>query len=472
MRKILVVDDNDVDRKHIRRLLGPDYSIVEAATVRAAREWLEAEGIECVLLDQRLPDGEGIELLAALVERGLPVLMLTAQGNEQLAVQALKGGARDYITKSNLTRELLQKSVVHAIERSQLELELLSNQRRLAASNQALAEREAQLRVVLAQLPAIVWTTTPDLCYASVDGAVLSALGVSGAYLLRRPVSGGIPGATADTPQEDLEALQGHRRALAGESARYLCSVQGRVYQCLVEPLRGPEGTMCGTIGVALDISDVRRLEVELRHSQKMEAVGMLAGGIAHDFNNLLTAILGFAGFMSQALPPHGPLREDLEQILIAGTRARKLVNQLLAFSRRHPAEPRVIAVNTVLGEMTVMLRQLLGADIELRLSLSEAAWNARIDPSALEQVIVNLAVNARDAMPGGGRLTLATENLSAHDEIVLEGGRRVQPGEHIVIFVADTGTGMTDDVLERIFEPFFTTKDVGRGTGLGLSTC
>jgi PAS domain S-box-containing protein len=472
MGKVLVVDDNEVDREHIRRLLGSDYEIIEAATVQAAGKQLEAGGIECVLLDQRLPDGDGIGLLATLVERRLPVLMLTAQGNEQLAVQALKGGARDYIAKSKLSPEVLQRSVAHAIERGRLELELLAHQERLAASNQALAEREAQLRVVLSQLPAVVWTTTLDLRYASVDGAALSALGVAGAELVGRDVRGGVPGATADGTHEDIEALHRHRCAVAGESARYTCSARGRAYECLAEPLRGQDGVICGTIGVALDVTEGRRLESELRHSQKLEAVGMLAGGIAHNFNNLLTTILGFAAFLSEALPTAGPVREDLEQIVVAGTRAHKLVNQLLAFSHRHPVQPRVIAVNAVLLEMTAMLRQLLGADIELCLSLSEAVWNVRIDPSGLEQVIVNLAINARDAMPGGGRLILATENLSAQNEIVLQSGRRVGPGEHVVIVVSDTGAGIAPEAIERIFEPFFTTKQVGRGTGLGLSTC
>jgi two-component system, cell cycle sensor histidine kinase and response regulator CckA len=471
MHKVLVVDDNDIDREHIRRLLGSDYEIIEAATVQAAGTCLEAGGVECVLLDHRLPDGDGIGLLATLVERRLPVLMLTAQGNEQLAVQALKGGARDYIAKSKLAPELLRRSVAHAIERSRLELELHAHQQRLAASNQALAEREAQLRVVLSQLPAIVWTTTLDLRYASVDGAALSTLGLSGAQLVGADVRGGVPGAAADSANDDVEALHGHRRAAAGESARYTCGARGRVYQCLVEPLRGEGGASCGTIGVALDITEARRLEAELRHSQKMEAVGMLAGGIAHNFNNLLTTILGFAGFMSEALPAEGAVRDDLEQVVAAGSRARKLVNQLLAFSHKQPVEPRIIAVNAVLMEMTAMLRQLLGADIELRLSLSEAAWNVRIDPSGLEQVIVNLAINARDAMPGGGRLTLATENRGAPADLALQGGE-AHPGECVVILVSDTGAGIAPDVLDRIFEPFFTTKGVGRGTGLGLSTC
>jgi signal transduction histidine kinase len=469
MARILVVDDNDVDREQVRRLLGAEHEIVESATVQAAIEQLERSDVDCVLLDQRLPDGEGMELLSRLVSRRLPVLMLTAQGSEALAVQAMKGGARDYLPKHQLTRDALGRAVAHAIERNRLELELLEHQEQLAASNKALEEREAKLRVMLSQLPAMVWTTDRSLRYASLDGAALGALGVPGASLalVGTDARNGVPGG-----EPDAQAVQAHEGALLGESARYTARLKSRLYECLVEPLRGKEGTIVGTIGVALDRTEARQLEQELRQSQKMEAVGLLAGGVAHDFNNVLTAILGFAGFVREALPPSGEVREDLEQIVVAAQRARGLVNQLLAFSRRQPIEPRVFGVNGVLSDLKAMLGRLLGEDIELSLSLTPTSWNVRMDAGGLEQVIANLSINARDAMPGGGRLTLSTENLVAGEEIALAGGRRVAPGEHVIISVRDTGTGIAPELLERIFEPFFTTKEAGRGTGLGLSTC
>jgi two-component system, cell cycle sensor histidine kinase and response regulator CckA len=467
MPRILVVDDNAIDREQVRRWLGGEYEIVEAASVHAAIARLEAGDVDCVVLDQRLPDGDGIDLLSELVLRRLPVLMLTAQGNERLAVQALKSGARDYMPKSQLSADVLRRAVAYALERNRLELELQAHQDQLAASNRALQEREAKLRVMLAQLPAIVWTTSMSLRYVSVDGAALVALGVSGVKQVGAQVRGGIPGGDGDP-----EAVAAHRRALAGESARYTCCWRSRMYECLVEPLRSSEGAICGVIGVALDRTEASRLEQDLRQSQKMEAVGMLAGGVAHDFNNVLTAILGFAGFLRDSLPAHDDKRADVEQVVVAANRARALVNQLLAFSRRQPIEPRVFAVNGVLGDMGAMLRRLLGEDIELCASLSPEVWNVRMDPSGLEQVIVNLCINARDAMPSGGRLTLATENLRAHDTIVLDDGQRVPAGEHVVIFVCDTGHGIAPEHRERIFEPFYTTKAVGRGTGLGLSTC
>jgi two-component system cell cycle sensor histidine kinase/response regulator CckA len=458
--RILVIDDNNVDREHVRRLLGAEQVIVEAGSVHAALAILNGAQIDCALLDQRLPDGEGIGLLATLVARRVPVVMLTALGNERLAVQAIKGGAYDYIAKHQLTPEGLQRSVAHAIELSEL-------QGQLAASNRVLEEREAQMRVMLAQLPAIVWTTSSALCYTSVNGAALSVVGGIADDLVGTELRGGVPGASADPA-----AVQAHCRALTGESARYTAQVGGRVYECLIEALRTKDGLICGTIGVALDTSEARRLESELRHSHKMEAVGQLAGGVAHDFNNLLTAILGFAGFARSALDTSSAAAADLDQALLAANRARELVSQLLAFSRRQPVQPRVFPINRVIEEMSAMLRRLIGADIELCLSLSAEYWNVRMDASGLEQVIANLAINARDAMPSGGRVTLSTENLTAHDELVLDAGQRLPPGEHVVIFVSDTGTGIPAAILERIFEPFFTTKELGRGTGLGLSTC
>jgi signal transduction histidine kinase len=467
MATILVVDDNAVDRERVRRLLGREHEIVEAATLHAAMDAVEERHVDCVILDQRLPDGEGIDTLSALVGRKLPVLMLTAQGSEQLAVQAMKRGARDYLPKHELSRDVLTRSVTHAIERGRLELELLANQEQLAASSRALEEREAKLRILLAQLPALIWTTTPELRYASIDGAALGPLGIAGAAWLGTEARGVVPSAEADA-----DARQAHHRALSGESARYTARWKGRVFECLIEPFRGKSGAIVGAIGLALDTTEARRMEEELRQSQKMEAVGMLAGGVAHDFNNILTAILGFAGFVKEALPPADAAAVDIDEVLRAADRGRSLVKQLLAFSRRQPIEPRVFAVNAVLDDMSAMLRRLLGENIELCLELSHDVWNVRMDLSGLEQVIANLAINARDAMSAGGRLTLATENLSAHDELVLENGRRVPRGEHVVIFVTDTGTGMSLQLLERIFEPFFTTKPVGKGTGLGLSTC
>jgi CheY-like chemotaxis protein len=201
-----------------------------------------------------------------------------------------------------------------------------------------------------------------------------------------------------------------------------------------------------------------------------MEAIGRLTAGIAHDFNNLLTAINGFAELVQGQLEPDNGLREMVDKILNSGQRAADLVRQLLAFSRKQIIEPRVMNLNTVVVEMDKMLRRIIGEDIDLKISLAPDLWPVRVDAAQMGQVIINLAVNARDAMPAGGRLTLETANVVIDDDYAA-GHLGTQPGKHVMLAISDTGCGMSDEVKAHIFEPFFTTKEVGKGTGLGLAT-
>ena len=221
---------------------------------------------------------------------------------------------------------------------------------------------------------------------------------------------------------------------------------------------------------LARDVSAQRQLEEQLRQSQKMEAVGQLAGGIAHDFNNLLTAILGSTQLLLHNTPVGDARREDAEEIRHAGLRAAELTRQLLAFSRRQVLAPKVLDVNAVVANMDRMLRRLLGEDIELATSLDPDAGAVNADPGQLEQVLLNLAVNARDAMPGGGRLSIGTTRVTLHEEHV-ERRHRMPAGDYVCLAVADTGVGMDETTQAHLFEPFFTTKEVGKGTGLGLAT-
>jgi PAS domain S-box-containing protein len=221
---------------------------------------------------------------------------------------------------------------------------------------------------------------------------------------------------------------------------------------------------------LAVDVTERRQLEQQLRQSQKMEAVGQLAGGIAHDFNNLLTAILGYADLLASRPALESTAREEIEEIRKAGQRAASLTRQLLAFSRRQVLEPAVLRVNELVANLEKMLRRLIGEDVDLVTRLDPSASNVRADPGQLEQVIMNLAVNARDAMPRGGQLTIETANVDL-DQAYAQQHASVQPGFYVMIAVSDTGVGMDAATQARIFEPFFTTKEKERGTGLGLST-
>ncbi|EIM30601.1 cell cycle histidine kinase CckA [Microvirga lotononidis] len=220
----------------------------------------------------------------------------------------------------------------------------------------------------------------------------------------------------------------------------------------------------------ALDTTDFRKVEEQLAQSQKMNAVGQLAGGVAHDFNNVLQAIIGYSDLLLANHRPTDPSFQDIMQIKQNANRAASLVRQLLAFSRRQTLRPEVLNLNDRLYDLSMLLKRLLGERVELDLSHGRDLWFVKADVNQFEQVVVNLAVNARDAMPGGGKLAIRTGNVSAAEAARLNVSA-MPPADYVVVEVSDTGSGMTPDVVEKIFEPFFTTKEVGKGTGLGLST-
>jgi two-component system, cell cycle sensor histidine kinase and response regulator CckA len=235
-------------------------------------------------------------------------------------------------------------------------------------------------------------------------------------------------------------------------------------------PLRDG-GELAGAVIVARDVTERRKLEQQLQQAQRLDTVGRLAGGIAHDFNNLLTAILSSAAMARDALPTDHDVQADLADVQLAGERATQLTKQLLAFARRQPVSQQPIELNDRVATMERMLSRLVGPEIMLRVSLGDSLWPVRADGPQLEQVLVNVVVNARDAMPSGGRLTIRTSNRTVADGAVLL-PRPMPAGDYVEIVVTDTGVGMDAETLAHVFEPFYTTKPVGQGTGLGLAMC
>jgi PAS domain S-box-containing protein len=263
-------------------------------------------------------------------------------------------------------------------------------------------------------------------------------------------------------------ALRGEARAVDDMELH----LEGRVISLSVKgaPILDAEGKVVAAVVAFIDTTEIRSLEAQVRQSSKMEAVGQLAGGVAHDFNNLLTVIMSYSAMLLDRLDSADANREDVQEIAAAADRAAALTRQLLAFSRKQVMQPQVIDINAVVGEVENMLRRLIGEDIELQITLDPVVATINADPGQLQQVLMNLVVNARDAMPEGGRLSISTWNSTLSVESA-EGVLRAVDGDYVVLTVSDTGTGMTPEVQQRLFDPFFTTKDQGRGTGLGLST-
>jgi PAS domain S-box-containing protein len=238
----------------------------------------------------------------------------------------------------------------------------------------------------------------------------------------------------------------------------------------VISPVREASGKIVNYVAVKRDVTREVQMEEQLRQSQKMEAIGKLTGGIAHDFNNLLTAINGYTELLLLRHKPGDPSRKEIEEIRKAGDRAAVMTRQLLAFSRKQILQPKVLDLNAVVSGMDRMLRRLIGEDVNLITVCSKGTWKVKVDPGQVEQVILNLAVNARDAMPGGGKLTIETSNVEL-DGAYVRKHPVVRAGPYVMLAVSDTGCGMDKATLSRIFEPFFTTKEPGKGTGLGLST-
>jgi PAS domain S-box-containing protein len=335
-------------------------------------------------------------------------------------------------------------------------------------TEKALNESHDLLRAVVEGTPDAIFVKDLEGRYRMVNSAAARSLGKTAAEVV------GCKDADLLAAQEAQGIRDRDLRLMAaGESATQEETVasgpEPRVFLSTWSPYRDRQGHVIGLVGIARDITEQKRLEADLLQAQKMDAVGRLAGGVAHDFNNLLSVITGYGEIVFNRMRPEDPSRGYVFEMQRAGIRAAGLTRQLLAFSRKQVLQPQVIGLNPLLADLCNMLQRLIGEGIDLTFDLDPALGMVRVDPGQFEQAVINLAVNARDAMPGTGRLTIETRNVPL-DEAYAERHPDIGVGDYVLVAVSDTGHGMDEATQARIFEPFFTTKKDGRGTGLGLA--
>jgi PAS domain S-box-containing protein len=375
---------------------------------------------------------------------------------------------RSIVPLDQSVRELERSEAEVVIARDLLEERVLERTAELERANRAIHESEARLQNILDNTTAVVYVKDTDGRYLLVNREYERLFHVTSEQMRGKTDLELFPREVAELLREnDAKALRSGGAIQLEELVPQDDGVH--TYVSVKFPLFDAAGRAYGVCGISTDLTELKLAEEQLRHAQKMDAIGRLAGGIAHDFNNLLTVINGYSGMLLDELEANDPARASVTEILGAGERASSLTRQILAYSRKQVLEPNIWNLNTIVGEMTSMIGRLVGEDVSFVTSLVHDKSLVLVDRGQVEQIILNLVVNARDAMPAGGKLTIETAMVVLDDQYVST-HLEVTPGPHVMLAVTDTGQGMSHEVAARIFEPFFTTKDVGKGTGLGLS--
>jgi len=461
--KVLLIEDNPGDARLLREMLIEaginKFNLVHVKRISEGLNRLRQDNFQVILLDLSLPDSHGLETVDRVCNAApyVPVLVLTGLDDEALAIRAVRKGAQDYLIKGQMDGNLLVRAIRYATERKRTE--------------EALKESEDIFNSFMEHSPIYVFFKDENARPIRLSRNYEQMLGRPVHELLGKTMDELFPSELAKgMVEDDLRILRD------GKPFEVVEELNGRIFETTKFPIV-KQGKPSLLAGFTIDITErkhaaeeMANLQEQLRQSQKMEAIGCLAGGIAHDFNNLLTVIKGYGQLSLLGLKEDSPLRGNIEEINRATDRSADLIRQLLIFSRRQVMEMRVLDLNILLQNLDKMLRRVIGEDIELVTLLAEDPGRVKTDPGQIEQVILNLAVNARDAMPSGGKLTIETANVEL-DETYARRHVAVTPGRYVMLAVSDTGVGMTPEVRDRVFEPFFTTKEEGKGTGLGLST-
>ena len=462
--RALLVEDSEDDAALLLRELRRAFDVahVRVETPETMVDALESDRWDVVLSDYSMPRFSAPAAFAVLQSKGLdlPFIIVSGTVGEETAVEAMRLGVHDYLVKGKLTR------LVPAIER---ELRESESRRRRRSAEEGLRDSEARYRVLFRSSPLPMWVLDREtLAFLAVNDAAIRHYGHSREEFDSLTVRDVWVAEDSGGGQDKDAAKEGIVRHRRKDGSIILVELRTHDFAFEGRPARL---MLINDVTERLRVQDeLHKAEEQLRHAQKMEAVGRLAGGVAHDFNNMLSVILSYCDLILADPEGVGSRRADLLEVRAAGVRAAELTKQLLLFSRQQVLEARIIDLNKILVGMEKLLGRLLGADVELTVLSSRTAGKVLADPGQIEQVVMNLAVNARDAMPRGGKLTVQVANTELTKEYA-EAHHGVTPGPYVMLAVTDTGTGMDRATQARMFEPFFTTKEKGKGTGLGLST-
>lgn len=461
--KALFVDDSQDDVLLLARMLtkgGCDLSWERVETQAEMRAALLSADWNIVICDFKMPDFDGLAAIALLKELSpsTPIILVSGTIGEETAVECMKAGACDYLMKNNLIR------LVPAVERELREAQIRKER---TIMERELRESERQYRQLVDQSNDAILLTKPDGAILDANPAACRIFGRSVDDI--RSIG---RNALVDLTDPRLhEALEKRSRAGSGVAEFTMVRATGEKFPAEVSSSVFTDGDgETKTSMIIRDITQRRLMEERLLQSQKMEAIGQLASGVAHDFNNMLGVILGYVEMAIDMVEPSGELHASLLEIRKAAERSSTLTKQLLSFARTQSASPETIDPNDAINGSLAMLRRLIGEDISLDFRPGATIWPVRIDQSQIDQILVNLCVNSRDAIAKDGIIAIETQNIalseSPHSDHV-----GVPPGEYVMVAFSDNGCGIAQEIIDKVFDPFFTTKPKGKGTGLGLST-
>ena len=464
---VLLVGNREEDFFLIREILERNKhafaaELDHARSIDEAKLMWRRKHYRLILFDYDTADAKAVRLLAEALRAGvsIPFVLLTEHADEKTVAEIITAGASDCMERSELNGANLVRTIrcVLAVHSMQQGCQFAEDSLR----NMSRAVEQAADAIMITNREGLIEYVNP---------AFESLTGYS-----RQEVTGQTPNILKSGEQVPESYRDLWNTILAGNVYRSIFinrKKSGELYylEQSISPVRDGSGCVTHFISNGRDLTDRLRMEAQLLQAQKMDAIGRLAGGVAHDFNNLLTIITSYSELALDAVEPESPIENKLQEILSAARRAAQLTRQLLAFSRKQVQALRIVDLNPVVADITRTLHRLIGEDIELSFVPGEGLDRVRVDPVQVEQILMNLAANARDAMPQGGRITIETSAVKLDESYIQKKPALIPPGHYVMMTVSDDGVGIPPDHLPHIFEPFYTTKPSGKGTGLGLAT-